>query len=302
LIFGYTFVSLILDHFDNKRAAVTLSKRKPQYFSDKRLIKFGPSRPLVYLLAGGLLLFLTVPLLVVLMQAAENGLIEQISQPTVSQALRLSLITSAASTLLTIIFGGPLAFLLARRRIRARRVIETLLDLPIVLPPAVAGLALLMTFGRRGLFGPALDSIGLSLPFTSIAVVMAQTFVAAPFFIRSAQTGFASVPHEIEEGALDLGANEWQVFRRITLPLAGPSLLAGMILTWARALGEFGATILFAGNFPGRTQTMPLAIYQALETDLNSALAVAAILILMAFMFLLLLRWVTHGGAAHPML
>ena len=281
---------------------MSLPKRTTQYGKDNGFIKSDLGRILIYMLASSLLLFLTLPLLVVLMQATENGLIEQLGRPTVSQALRLSLITSATSTLLTIALGGPLAFLLARRRIRARRWIETLLDLPIVLPPAVAGLALLMTFGRRGLFGPTLDSIGLSLPFTSIAVVMAQTFVAAPFFIRSAQTGFASVPREIEEGALDLGANEWQVFRRITLPLAGPSLLAGIILTWARALGEFGATILFAGNFPGRTQTMPLAIYQALETDLNSALAVAAILIVMAFVFLLLLRWVTHGGAAHPML
>jgi molybdate transport system permease protein len=133
-------------------------------------------------------------------------------------------------------------------------------------------------------------------------VVMAQTFVAAPFFIRSAQTGFASVSREIEESASDLGANSWQVFKRVTLPLAAPSLLAGIILTWARALGEFGATILFAGNFPGRTQTMPLAIYQALETDLGSALAIAAILIVMAFVFLLALRWVTHGRVVHPML
>jgi molybdate transport system permease protein len=263
-------------------------------------IKFG--RIWVMALASLLILFLVVPLIVILLRAIEAGLLDQLTQPTVSQALQLSLITSFFSTLIAIIFGTPLAYILARRRVRARRVIETLLDLPIVLPPAVAGLALLMTFGRRGLFGSALDSIGLSLPFTSIAVVLAQTFVAAPFFIRSAQTGFASVSREMEEVASDLGANNWLVFKRVTLPLAAPSLLAGIILTWARALGEFGATILFAGNFPGRTQTMPLAIYQALETDLGSALAIAAILILIAFVFLLALRFVTHGRVTHPLL
>ena len=262
-----------------------------------RIVRIG-----ILILAAVFVLFLSIPLIVVLLRALEVAMIDQFTQPTVSQAVQLSLITSFASTLITIVFGMPLAYILARRRVRGQRVIETLLDLPIVLPPAVAGLALLMTFGRRGLFGSALDSIGLSLPFTSIAVVMAQTFVAAPFFIRSAQVGFANVPREIEEVASDLGASDVQVFRRVTLPLAGSSLLAGIILTWARALGEFGATILFAGNFPGRTQTMPLAIYQALETDLGSALAIAAILILIAFVFLLALRFVTHGRAAHPML
>jgi molybdate transport system permease protein len=259
-------------------------------------------RILVWLFAAVLTLFLAIPLIVVLLKALELTMIDQFAQPTVSQALQLSLLTSLFSTLITIVFGTPLAYILARRRVRGRRVIETVLDLPIVLPPAVAGLALLMTFGRRGFFGPALDSIGLSLPFTSIAVILAQTFVSAPFYIRSAQTGFASVPREFEESASDLGANSWQVFRRVTLPIAGPSLLAGIILTWARALGEFGATILFAGNFPGRTQTMPLAIYQALESDLGSALAIAAILIVIAFVFLLALRFVTHGRVSHPML
>jgi molybdate transport system permease protein len=259
-------------------------------------------RIVVWIFASLLTLFLALPLIVVLLKALDVTLIDQFVQPTVSQALQLSLITSLFSTLITIVFGTPLAYTLARRRVRGRRLIETVLDLPIVLPPAVAGLALLMTFGRRGFFGSALDSIGLSLPFTSIAVILAQTFVSAPFYIRSAQTGFASVPREFEESASDLGANNWQVFKRITLPIAGPSLLAGIILTWARALGEFGATILFAGNFPGRTQTMPLAIYQALETDLGSALAIAAILIVIAFVFLLALRLVTHGRVSHPML
>jgi molybdate transport system permease protein len=253
-------------------------------------------------LGGLLLLYLALPLGVVVVRAIDAGLIEQLRQPTVAQALRLSLITTPISTLVTIALGTPLAYRLARSRRRGRSIIETLLDIPIVLPPAVAGLALLLTFGRRGLLGPWLDQLGVQLPFTTAAVIMAQTFVAAPFYIRSAQTGFANVPHQLEESASDLGANRWRVFRYVTLPVAGPSLLSGIILTWARALGEFGATILFAGNFSGRTQTMPLAIYQALETDLGSAIAIAAILIGVSFVFLLALRIITHGRVSHPML
>lgn len=255
------------------------------------------------MIAGGsLVLYLTLPLLVVIVRALEAGLIEQLTQPTVLAALRLSLITTAISLLLITALGTPLAYWLARGRVRGRALIETVIDLPIVLPPAVAGLALLMTFGRRGLLGPLLAQFNLFLPFTTVAVVMAQTFVAAPFFIRSAQVGFAAVPREFEEGASDLGADRWRVFRHVTLPLAGPALLSGLILSGARALGEFGATILFAGSFIGRTQTMPLAIYQALESDLGAALTIAALLILISFLFLLALRWITRGRVAHPML
>ena len=259
-------------------------------------------RTLVIMAGGSLLLYLTIPLAVVIIQAIEAGLVEQLTQPTVVQAIRLSLITTLISVLLMTTLGTPLAYWLARGHVYARPVVETLLDLPIVLPPAVAGLALLMTFGRRGLFGPILTQLNIDLPFTTIAVVMAQTFVAAPFFIRSAQTGFADVPREIEEGASDLGADHWRVFRHVTFPLAGPAILSGIILSGARALGEFGATILFAGNFIGRTQTMPLAIYQSMESDVGSALTVAALLVLISFLFLMALRWVTHGRVAHPML
>ncbi len=249
-----------------------------------------------------MLLFLLIPLLVLLVRAIEADLLQQLSQPTVVQALRLSLLTTILSMVITITLGTPLAYSLARRKVPARPAVETLLDLPIVLPPAVAGLALLLTFGRRGFFGPVLATLGISVPFTTAAVIMAETFVAAPFFIRSAQTGFAGVSHHLEESASDLGANHWQVFQRVTLPLAGAALLSGAILSWARALGEFGATILFAGSFIGRTQTMPLAIYQALETDLGSAIAIAAILILISFAFLVALRLITHGRIGHPML
>ncbi len=253
--------------------------------------------------ASGLMLFyLTIPLLVVMVRVIETSLIEQLNQPTVVQAIQLSLVTTFVSVVLMTVLGTPLAYWLARGHVRGRPVIETVLDLPIVLPPAVAGIALLMTFGRRGVFGPLLAQMGINLPFTTIAVIMAQVFVAAPFFIRSAQTGFGSVPHEIEEIAGDLGADAWRVFHRITFPLAGPALLSGIILSGARALGEFGATILFAGNFIGRTQTMPLAIYQTMESDLDAALAIAAALVLISFGFLLALRLITRGRIAHPLL
>jgi len=259
-------------------------------------------KTLVIMAGGSLLLYLTIPLAVVIIQAIDAGLVEQLRQPTVAQAIKLSLVTTLISVLLMTVLGTPLAYWLARGHVVARPVIETLLDLPIVLPPAVAGLALLMTFGRRGVFGPVLTQLGLSLPFTTVAVVLAQTFVAAPFYIRSAQTGFASIPREIEEGASDLGANSWRVFRYVTFPLASPALLSGVILSGARALGEFGATILFAGNFIGRTQTMPLAIYQAMESDVGAALALAAVLVFISFGFLLILRWITRGRISHPLL
>jgi molybdate transport system permease protein len=259
-------------------------------------------KTLVIAASGLMLLYLTIPLIVVIVRAVEAGLIEQLNQPTVAQAIQLSLITTAISVALMTLLGMPLAYWLARGHVRGRAAIETVLDLPIVLPPAVAGIALLITFGRRGLFGPLLAQLGINLPFTTIAVVMAQVFVAAPFFVRSAQTGFMSVPREMEEIASDLGADGWRVFRRVTFPLAGPALLSGVILSGARALGEFGATILFAGNFIGRTQTMPLAIYQTMESDLGAALAVAAVLVLISFGFLLLLRLITRGRIAHPLL
>ncbi len=259
-------------------------------------------KALVIAASGLMLLYLTIPLVVVIVRAIDAGLVEQLNQPTVAQAIQLSLVTTAISVLLMAALGTPLAYWLARGHVRGRPVIETVLDLPIVLPPAVAGIALLMTFGRRGVFGPTLAQWGINLPFTTIAVVMAQVFVAAPFFIRSAQTGFVSVPREIEEGASDLGADSWRVFRHVTFPLAGPALLSGIILSGARALGEFGATILFAGNFVGRTQTMPLAIYQAMESDLGAALALAVVLVFISFGFLLTLRLITRGRIAHPLL
>jgi molybdate transport system permease protein len=187
--------------------------------------------------------------------------------------------------------------MLARRRFRGMGLVDSLVDLPIVLPPAVAGLALLLTFGRRGLFGGPLSAMGIELPFTTAAVVIASFFVAAPFYVRAARSGFLSVPREYEEAARVEGANEWEVFRHVTVPIAAPALFGGAILCWARALGEFGATIMFAGQFLGRTQTMPLAIYAALESDTDAALGLSVLLLAISFALLVLFRRWLRGSA-----
>jgi molybdate transport system permease protein len=230
-----------------------------------------------------LTLFLLLPMVALLLRAAPGTMLESVATPTVQRAIRLSLTTSALSTGLTLLTGTPVAYLLARRRFRGRTLLETLIDLPMVLPPAVAGLALLLTFGRRGLVGAYLSDLGLDLPFTPAAVVLAQTFVAAPFYVKAAMAGFSTVERELEQAAALDGANPWQIFRFVTIPLAWSGLLGGLIMTWARALGEFGATIIFAGNFPGRTQTMPLAIYLGFELDLTVALTLAILLLVISF-------------------
>jgi molybdate transport system permease protein len=238
---------------------------------------------LLLLAALPMLLFLVVPLFALVARIRLPAMLENLMSPEVAQAISLSLATSAVSTLAAIFFGTPLAFLLARRDFRGRGVVDTLIDLPMVLPPAVAGIALLVTFGRRGLLGPYLEAAGLSLAFTTAAVVLAQVFVAAPFYIKAATAGFGGVERELEQAAEIDGASPWRVFRYITVPLAWPVLLGGAVMTWARALGEFGATIIFAGNFPGRTQTMPLAIYIGLELDLGVALTLSALLLAVSF-------------------
>jgi molybdate transport system permease protein len=204
----------------------------------------------------------------------------------VTQALVLSLGTTGITLLIVVLGGTPLAYLLARYRFRGAGLIDTLVDLPMVLPPAVAGLALLMLFGRQGLLGP----LGLDVAFSTAAVVLAQTFVAAPFYVRAARAGFESVDPMLERVATTLGESGPMVFLRVTVPVAWPSLLGGAVMTWARALGEFGATIMFAGNFSGRTQTMPLAIYTALESDLWAALTLALLLMALSFVALVALK------------
>jgi molybdate transport system permease protein len=248
--------------------------------------------------AGLLVLFLGLPVLGLLSRALGAGeMWAALGRPIVLEALRLSMLTTTAVLLLSLALGSPLALLLARRRFRGIGLLDSLVDLPIVLPPAVAGLALLLTFGRRGLLGTPLAAVGIELPFTTAAVVLASLFVAAPFYVRAARSGFLAVPRELEEAARVEGASEWQVFRFVTAPVAAPALFGGAILCWARALGEFGATIMFAGQFVGRTQTMPLAIYAALESDLDAALGLSILLLAISFGLLVFFRrWLTQAA------
>lgn len=243
-------------------------------------------------LAAILLLFLAIPIVALLIRAFGAGEEwDARALQTLRQALGLSLVTTAISMVVVIALGTPLAYLLARHRFPGAAVIEALVDLPIVLPPAVAGIALLMAFGRRGIIGQWLDQGGITLGFTTAAVIMAQIFVAAPFYVIAARGGFARVDREMEEAASDLGASPGHVLRTVTLPLVAPSLIAGAVLGWARALGEFGATIMFAGNFPGVTQTMPLAIYGRFGAgDMGSALLLSVVLLLASLAVLLGVR------------
>ncbi len=258
-------------------------------------VNAGPSA-----LPGALLVvFLGLPLLGLVARAlGAGGLWSAMLRPIVLDALRLSLLTTLLVLMLALLLGSPLALFLARRRFRGIGLLDSLVDLPIVLPPAVAGLALLVTFGRRGLLGSTLERVGIELPFTTAAVVLASLFVAAPFYVRAARSGFLAVPRELEEAGRVEGATEWQVFRYVTAPVAAPSLVGGAILCWARSLGEFGATIMFAGQFPGRTQTMPLAIYAALESDTDAALSLSVLLLAISFALLMLFRrWLrTHAS------
>jgi molybdate transport system permease protein len=242
------------------------------------------------LLSLPMLLFLVLPLAALVTRIRLSTLIENLGNSVVVQAISLSLTTTALSTSAALLFGTPLAYLLARHDFRGRTVIDTLIDLPMVLPPSVAGIALLVAFGRRGLLGAYLDELGLNIAFTQTAVVMAQVFVAAPFYIKSAIAGFAGVERDLEQAASIDGANGWRIFRYITTPLAWPVLFSGIVMTWARALGEFGATIIFAGNYPGRTQTMPLAIYLGFELDLGVALTLSVNLLAISFLVLLAVK------------
>lgn len=237
-----------------------------------------------------LLALLALPVVALLWRAGMDGLFPYVTESSALAALRLSLLTSTLSVLLAMLTGTPLAFLLARRKFLGKTWLELFIDLPIVLPPSVAGVALLIAFGRQGLFGAWLSALGISLPFTTAAVVLAQTFVSAPLFVRAVRVGFAGIDPQLHEAAYAEGSSEWQLFRHVMLPLAGRSILSGAILAWTRALGEFGATILFAGNMEGVTQTMPLAIYLGFERSLGVALALSVILVLVSFFLLFIIR------------
>jgi molybdate transport system permease protein len=248
--------------------------------------------PLALLVPAGLaLLFLAGPFVALLLRSPWGRLGELIASQTVLQALWLSLRTASAATAICIVLGVPLAWVLARTRFRGQDLLRAVLTMPLVMPPVVGGVALLSLLGRRGLLGARLDAwFGLTIPFTTGAVVIAEAFVALPFLVLSVDGSLRSADLRFEQAAAVLGASRWYVFRRVTLPLIGPSVIAGGVLCFARALGEFGATITFAGNFPGTTQTMPLAIYLAMERDPDVALALSLVLIAVSLAVLVGLR------------
>jgi molybdate transport system permease protein len=250
-------------------------------------------RLLAWLAATALLLFIAIPIVALALRTDPLTFARSIAQPGARQALALSLVTTGFTLGIALALGTPLAYLLARTEVRWKRLLDGIVDLPIVLPPAVAGVALLVAFGRRGLLSPALDAGGIRLSFTTAAVVMAQLFVAVPFYVRAARAGFASVDRRLEEASSSLGYGALGTFTRITVPLAMPSLVGGAVLTWARALGEFGATIMFAGNLPGVSQTVPLAVYLGLEGgDLEGAIALSLLLVATSLAVLAVVRLV----------
>jgi molybdate transport system permease protein len=230
-------------------------------------------------------------------RALQGSLPALLGDAAVIHALRLSIVTTAVTLALAVALGTPLAYALARRAFPGAALVETLVDLPIVLPPAVAGLGLLLAFGRRGPIGGALETLGIELSFTTVAVVLAQLFVAAPLFIRAARAGLAAVDTEIQDAARVDGAGEAAVFALVTVPLAGSALAAGAVLCWARALGEFGATIMFAGNVEGVTQTLPLAVYGKFQVNLDQSIAAGVVLVVAAFVVLAAVR-ITHWRSA----
>lgn len=245
--------------------------------------------------------FFSVPVMALVWRAASSGeLSDNITSELVLDSLRISAMTSTFTLAVAVLVGTPLAYLLARRQFRGKIVVDMLIDLPIVLPPTVAGVALLVTLGRRGVIGETLDASGVQIGFTATAVVLAQLFVSAPFYIRTVKAGFEAVEPVYEGVASTLGASPLRTFWRVTLPLAWPSIVAGAILCWARALSELGATLIFAGSLQGRTQTMPLAIITAFESgrSIDVPIALSVILIAAAAVLLLLLRIVARGAPA----
>jgi len=248
--------------------------------------------------------FFALPFIGLLWRMPWSSMWSTLTDSGVGAALRLSIICSLWATALSTVFGVPLAWLLARVDFPGRAFVRALCTLSMVLPPVVGGVALFFAIGRRGLFGQYLDRwFGITIPFTTTAVVIAQTFVAMPFLVLTVEAALRQLDRRYDEAARTLGASRWYAFRRVTLPAIRPALVAGAVLAWARALGEFGATITFAGNYPGTTQTMPLAIYIARESDQDKAIVLSLVLIAVSFAVLVGLRdrWMTAGNGTDAM-
>ncbi|MDX6679661.1 MAG: molybdate transport system permease protein [Solirubrobacteraceae bacterium] len=244
------------------------------------------------------LAFLTLPIVAIFVNSSPGELLAALGDPGVLDALWLSLRTTLTALAIVVVVGTPAAYLLATRSFRGKALVTTLVELPLVLPPAVAGVGLLAALGPAGLAGKTLQSAGIELSLATAGVVVALTFVAAPFFIRGAQVAFASVDRTWLEASRTLGASEARTFARVAIPAAAPGMLAGLALAWGRAVGEFGATLIFAGSFRGRTQTAPLAIYERLGTDFTSALALAAVLVVFSAALLLTAKLLSGSQVA----
>ena len=252
----------------------------------------------VFILVAVVILFIGLPVISLFLKIPPDCFFGELRSAVVVDALRLSFLTSITSAALIIIFGTPVAYVNARYRYPGKVLVDTIIDLPVVIPPAVAGIALLMAFGRMGVVGQYLNMAGITVGFTTIAVIMAQLFVASPFYMRQARSSFEDVDVVYENAARTLGASRLETFFYVTVPIAINGLISGLIMAWARALGEFGATILFAGNFPGRTQTMPLAIYTAMESDLNASIAISIILVIVSFIVIVAVKLLTRGAVS----
>ena len=258
--------------------------------------------PVVLVLGLAAVAFFALPFVGVVVRAPWGSVGDIAADDAVRTALWLSLATSLITTLIAVVIGVPLAWLLARSDLPGRRIVRALCTLSMVLPPVVAGVALFLALGRRGLLGDLLDEIGVSLPFTTAAVVVAQLFVAMPFLVLTVDAAIRALDPSAEEAARTLGGSEWYVFRRVTLPMVRPAIVSGVVLTWARALGEFGATITFAGSFPGTTRTVPLATYLALENDPDQAILLSLVLVAVSFAVLIGLRdrWLGAAFGVDP--
>lgn len=261
-----------------------------------RRVRWFPA--LLFAALAVVLLFLTLPIVAIFVDTSPAELVRSLDDPTATDALVLSLWTSALAVAIVVVVGTPAAYLLATRRFRGRSLLITLIELPLVLPPAVAGIGLLAALGPQGLFGGTLEDAGLGIALTTASVVLALTFVAAPFYIRQAETAFGALDRSWLEASRTLGAGEGSTFLRVAIPNALPGLIAGLALAWGRALGEFGATLMFAGSFRGVTQTVPLAIYERFATDFTGALALSAVLVAVSAAILLTVKLATHRSAA----
>ncbi len=259
------------------------------YLNRKVAVKAGLGLMLILTMS-----FIALPVAALFLKSPLDTILRSLHDPMVKDALRLSLMTSTLTTIIVVIMGTPIAYVSARFNYFGKELADSLIDLPVIMPPAVAGIALLMAFGRMGIVGRYLNALGISIAFTTLAVIIAQTFVSSPFYIRQARTSFEDVDLAFENAARTLGASRVYTFFHVILPIAMNGLISGAIMAFARSLGEFGATIMFAGNFQGRTQTMPLAVYTAMQGDLDVSLCLAIILVAISFMVIALVKILTR--------